>query len=406
MRPLKNLYREIVSLENLYRAAHATLARGRRYYGEGAWFSFHLEREVSRLHRELAAGAYRHGRYQIFQIRDPKPRTIAAAGFRDRVLHHAVHDVVEPRLDPLFIFDSYACRKGKGTHRALDRAHRFLRGSAYFVHLDVQRYFQSIDHAVLKGLLRRYVADADLLTLLDQIIDSTHYLAETAYADRGGRRITRREDGQIDLFAERPEAAYQGLPLGNLTSQLFANLYLNELDQFVKHRLKVRCYVRYLDDMALFAPDKATLHATERAIRAFAGQHLHLALHPSGGPMPARRGLSFLGFRLFPTHRRLKKTSTSRFIRRLNAFTAAYMAEEDPVEQAALRETIQRSVQSFDAHARHGNTFGLRRQLYGRFPLIDQQALAYFPAFVGRENKSCSPVGNPAWTSGGRTIRP
>ena len=162
MKPLKNLYGEIVSLENLYRAAHATLARGRRYYGEGAWFSFHLEREVSRLYRELATGAYRHGRYQIFQIRDPKPRTIAAAGFRDRVLHHAVHDVVEPGLDPMFIYDSYACRKGKGTHRALDRAHRFLRGNAYFVHLDVQRYFQSIDHGVLKGLLRRYVADAPL----------------------------------------------------------------------------------------------------------------------------------------------------------------------------------------------------------------------------------------------------
>ena len=128
MKPLKNLYAEIVSLENLYRAAHATLARGRRYYGEGASFSFHLEREVSRLHRDLAAGAYRHGRYQIFQIRDPKPRTLAAAGFRDRVLHHAVHDVVEPGLDPMFIFESYACRKGKGTHRALDRAHRFLRG--------------------------------------------------------------------------------------------------------------------------------------------------------------------------------------------------------------------------------------------------------------------------------------
>ena len=128
MKPIKNLYAEIVSLENLYRAAHATLARGRRYYGEGAWFSFHLEREVSRLHRDLATGAYRHGRYQIFQIRDPKPRTIAAAGFRDRVLHHAVHDIVEPGLDPMFIFDSYACRKGKGTHRALDRAHRFLRG--------------------------------------------------------------------------------------------------------------------------------------------------------------------------------------------------------------------------------------------------------------------------------------
>ncbi len=123
MKPLKKLYREIVSLENLCRAAHATLARGRRYYGEGASFSFHLEREVSRLHRDLAAGAYRHGRYQIFQIRDPKPRTLAAAGFRDRVLHHAVHDVVEPGLDPMFIFESYACRKG--THRALDRIHHF-----------------------------------------------------------------------------------------------------------------------------------------------------------------------------------------------------------------------------------------------------------------------------------------
>ncbi|NCC94884.1 MAG: RNA-dependent DNA polymerase, partial [Opitutae bacterium] len=273
-------------------------------------FSLHLEREVLRLHRDLVEGRYRHGRYTLFEVQDPKPRAIAAASFKDRVVHHAAHDVIEPALDRMFIHDSYACRRGKGTQAALDRAQHYLRSAGYSLHLDVQRCFQCIDHGILKAILRRYVADDALIRLLDQIIDSTVYLAETGYCDSGGRRITERLPMSRDLFGEPVGAAdaalYRGLPLGNVTSQLFANLYMNELDQFLKHRLRVRRYVRYMDDMVLFHDDKAVLLDAEAGIRHYAAQRLRLVLHPSGGPLAAKHGRPFLGFRLFRTHRRLR----------------------------------------------------------------------------------------------------
>ena len=155
MRALRNIYPEVMSLPNLFQAAHLTLSRGRRFRGEGALFKFNLEREVLRLHTDLEQGTYRHGRYRLFTVRDPKPRVIAAATIRDRVLHHAVHDVIEPRLDRMFIADSYACRRGKGVYHALDRAHSFLRANVYSLHLDVQSYFLSIDHSILKRILRK-----------------------------------------------------------------------------------------------------------------------------------------------------------------------------------------------------------------------------------------------------------
>jgi hypothetical protein len=361
-------------LDNLFAAAKATLARGRRFRGEGARFSLNLEREVFRLHRDLAQGRYRHGRYTLFEIQDPKPRIIAAASFRDRVVHHAVHDVIEPAFDRMFIHDSYACRRGKGTQAALDRAQHFLRSAAYSLHLDVERYFQSIDHGLLKTILRRYVADNALMGLLEEIIDSTVYLAQTGYCDSGGRRITERTFGGRDLFGaplmEAAETHCRGLPLGNLTSQFFANLYLNELDQFVKHRLRVRGYVRYMDDLVLFHDDKAILPELEAGIREFAKARLRLVFHPSGGPLAARQGRLFLGFRLFRTHRRLKRAAVLRFERRMRAQQAIRATLAGAAERAAHAAEVYRSVQSFNAHAARGNTWRLRCRLYEQYPLI------------------------------------
>jgi len=185
MKALRCLFEEIVSLDNLFLAADATLRHGRRFRGEGARFKFDMEREVLKLHEQLVSGRYRHGRYRLFTVLDPKERVIAAAPVRDRVVHHAVHDAVEPRLDRMFIHDSYACRRGKGTHRALDRAEGFLHASAYGLHLDVKSYFATIDHEVLKGLLRRRIADTHTLGLLEQIVDSTAYLAHRGGAGAG-----------------------------------------------------------------------------------------------------------------------------------------------------------------------------------------------------------------------------
>jgi len=383
MKPLRNLYNEVASLDNVFRAAHVTLGKGRRYYGEGAAFKFNLEREIFKLHEQLNKGTYRHGKYRLFQIVDPKPRTIAAAKFKDRVVHHAVHDVIEPYIDRMFIHDSYACRRQKGTHAAVDRAHSFLRANRYVLHLDVRQYFQNIRHAKLKKLLLRYIADKRLLDLLEMIVDSTMYLATNNYNRNAGRRVSAMEadSGQMTWFDLQEDGgtgySVKGLPLGNLTSQFFANLYLNELDQYVKHRLKVRYYLRYMDDMVLFDADKGVLLEWEKAVRAFADEQLNLELHLSGGPRPVGSGLTFLGFRLFPTHRRLKRTSVSRFIGRMNVYTEEYFGlKNDRAEQSRFLNKIEQSVQSFNAHAMNGNTYRIRKLLYDRFPIVNQYGLA------------------------------
>ncbi|OGV66288.1 MAG: hypothetical protein A2498_10495, partial [Lentisphaerae bacterium RIFOXYC12_FULL_60_16] len=418
MKPLCHIFEEIVSLENLFRAAEATLRHGRRFRGEGAGFKFNLEKEVFKLHAQLAAGRYRHGRYRLFTVWDPKVRVIAAASVRDRVLHHAVHDVIAPRLDRMFIHDSYACRSGKGTHGALDRAHGFLRANEYGLHLDVKSYFQSIDHEILKGLLRRYVADERALELLIQIVDSTDYLAHGGGAGASVTSLAPTPGGQmtLDLGLDRPPDAaaggrIRGVPLGNLTSQFFANLYLNELDQYVKHALKVRYYARYMDDMLMFAAEKDPLLEWEGAIRDFARGELRLELHPGGGPRPVRRGIGFLGFRLFPGYRKLKKTSVTRFIRRMNGYTSEYFAlAPDRQKQAALLSEIRQSTQSFHAHALNGSTYWIRKCLYDRFPIINQYGLAGMKgrwlgpdkgSRRGRQRSGAALVGGSRWRSRG-----
>ena len=185
-------------------------SRGRRYRDTTADFNFNLEEEIDRLYGELLTKSYRHGKYRVFNIYDPKERQIAAAPFRDRVVHHAVHDVIEPFIDKTFIFDSYACRMNKGTHQALGRAQGFLRRNRFCFHGDIRKYFQSIDREILKGIIRQRIEDKDLLWLMDEIVDSSKSLL--------------------------------GLPIGNLTSQFLANLYLNELDYFVKFDLRQRYY--------------------------------------------------------------------------------------------------------------------------------------------------------------------
>ena len=417
MKPLCHVFDEIVSLENLFRAAEATLRHGRRFRGEGAAFKFNLEKEVLKLHEQLAAGRYRHGRYRLFTVLDPKVRVIAAAVVKDRVLHHAVHDVIAPRLDRMFIHDSYACRNGKGTHRALDRAHGFLRASRYGLHLDVKSYFATIDHEVLKGLLRRYVADERALELLERIVDSTAYLAGKGGAGASVTSMAAAEERQLEMalgLEPSPGVArggrIRGLPLGNLTSQFFANLYLNEMDQYVKHALKVRYYVRYMDDMLMFAAEKEPLLEWAGAIRDFARGKLRLELHPGGGPRPVRRGIGFLGFRLFPGYRKLKKTSVPRFIRRMNGYTGEYFAlAPDRQKQAALLSEVRQSTQSFHAHALNGSTYRIRKCLYDRFPIINQYGLAGMkgrwpgPDKVprrGRERPGAALVGGSRWRNG------
>jgi len=213
------MFEKITSIENLYEATRNAV-RSKRDREDIAEFLLNLESNIENLNQDLCNHNYKHGKYRLFSIIDPKPRIISKASIRDRVVHHAVHDMIYPAIDKSFIYDSYSCRIGKGTHRAIMRVQKWSRTYKYAIHLDIVQYFNSIDRGVLKTLLTKWIKDKDVLWLLNEIIDSS---------------------SQIDKYRKC------GLPLGNLTSQFFANIYLNELDQFVKHTLRIKPYVRYMD---------------------------------------------------------------------------------------------------------------------------------------------------------------
>jgi RNA-directed DNA polymerase len=348
----KDLYPQIYAFENLY-TAYRRARRGKRGRADVAAFEFDMEGNLLRLQAELRQHTYRPGGYFNFIIHEPKQRLVSAAPFRDRVVHHALCQVIEPIWERRFIHTSFACRVGKGTHKALDLCHAWARQYRYAFHGDIVKYFPSIDLQILRGLLARRIADPQLMGLIDQILDS-------------GAGIQAGDCGPIyfrgdDLFAVlRP----RGLPIGNLTSQFWANVYLHELDEFVKHQLHCPAYLRYMDDTVLFSDDKAQLHAWKMAMQAFLASHLRLAMHPKKSLVfPTAVGIDFCGFRIYPTHRRLRRSSVRRFVRRFDQQRAAYRCGD-----ISLAE-ITNSVQSWIAHAAHGDTWRLRRRLFSDYPI-------------------------------------
>ncbi len=346
MKTYRHLYPQVYDFANLhqsYRAARRS-KRGRR---DVAQFEARVEDQLFRLQEELRSETYQPGVYRHFYIYEPKKRKISAAPFRDRVVHHALINVIEPIFERRFIHDSYACRVGKGTHRAMDRCAEFVRKHRFVLQCDIAKFFPTIDHAILLSILGRVIADSQIMRLCERIA-------------RSGEGVLDSERELIwlpgdDLFAPlRP----QGLPIGNLTSQFWANVYLNELDQFVKRELKCRSYLRYADDFLLFHDDKATLHSWLRELRDFLATRLRLLLHPTKCQVfPTVSGVPFLGFRHYAAHRRLKRPAITRFRRRLRRLQSEYAAGRLSYDQ------IGASIQSWCAHAAHGNTYRLRNQI-------------------------------------------
>jgi hypothetical protein len=228
-------------------------------------------------------------------IHEPKRRLISAAPFRDRVVHHALCNCIEPLFERSFIHDSYANRLGKGTHRALDRCQQFARHYPYVLACDVRQFFPSLDHAVLRRTLWRKVKDGRVRWLIDQIL-------------AGGAHVLGDEYEMVwfpgdDLLAA---ARRRGLPIGNLTSQFWANCYLNPFDHFVKRELRCPAYLRYVDDLRLFAADKDQLWQWRARIEARLARY-RLTIHPGSQPQPVGEGVPFLGFVIYPDRRRLKR---------------------------------------------------------------------------------------------------
>jgi RNA-directed DNA polymerase len=356
MKTYKNLYPKVWAFDNLY-LAYRRARKGKRGKVPAATFEFRLEENLFQLQQELEDQTYIPGSYSSFYIREPKHRLISAAPFRDRVVHHALCQVIEPLFERRFIHNSYANREGKGTHRALDRCTHFARRYHYVLPCDVRQFFPSIDHTVLRRILGRVIADQDVMWLVDRILESGVGVLSEEYE-------MAYFPGDDLLAACRP----RGLPIGNLTSQFWANCYLNELDHFVKRELKCRGYLRYVDDFLLFADDKPTLWRWLEGIIACL-QTLRLTIHENWAqPRPVSEGIPFLGFIIFPTHRRLKRRKGIAFQRRLKQLAARYAAGEIEYQQLAA------SVQGWVNHVRYGDTWGLRRAILNEVQIPARRA--------------------------------
>jgi retron-type reverse transcriptase len=347
MKRVGNLWPQLTSFENLLGAANAAAA-GKRKRPDVAAFLLRLEWELLELRRELLAGEYRTGTYRTFQIHDPKPREISAAPFRDRVVHHALTRVLEPIFEKRFSHNSFACRKGLGTHKALERAKDGARRFRYVLKCDIRKYFASIDHAILKEQLARTVKCGPTLELAALVIDGF----STAQGD------LRYYQGD-DLFS--PCERRRGLPLGNQTSQFFANVYLNAMDRMIDERLRPGLYARYVDDFVLFDESKARLREMrQEVVEALEG--LRLEIHPGKSRIyRCADGVTFLGWRLFPNRTRLVRGNAVRFGRAMKEMRAAYGAGHITWDDVQIR------VQAWIAHASQGDTYVLRERLLGRF---------------------------------------
>lgn len=287
------MFERLCSLENLF-LAWERFRKGKRSRHDVMVFERHLEDNLFLLHDDLANGRFTHGPYHPFTVFDPKQRSIHKANVRDRVVHQAAMNVIDPLFEPRFIFDSYSCRVGKGTHAAVARLRTFLRQASfnntrtvYALTCDIRKFFASVDHGILADLLRLRIGDERILRLLGNIIGS--------FSDAPGK----------------------GIPLGNLTSQLFANVYLHELDRFVKHELRLRHYLRYCDDFVSLAASPADAQAKATRINSFLSERLKLTLHP--GKVVVRtwtQGIDFVGYVLLPHATVLRTKTAKRMLRR------------------------------------------------------------------------------------------
>jgi RNA-directed DNA polymerase len=339
MRVQQSIVGQVTSPENLFLAWDA-FRSGKSRKTDVQQFEMRLEENLLQLHHDLASGTYRHGSYSAFTICDPKERRIHKATVRDRVVHHAVFAALNPFYEWRFIAHSFSCRTGKGTHRAVDALDRMLRSVSgngtkrcFALKCDVRRFFASVDHTILRSLLRRHVPDDYVLALADEIIGS--FPCNVPFAER---RV--------------------GVPIGNLTSQLFANVYMNVFDQFVKHELRLPHYVRYTDDFVVVSVDEDYLHRLVPVFQAFLRERLHLELHPRKVTIRKYlQGIDFLGYVLRP-HHRVIRTKTKRRIRRILRARV-----EDVREGTRGEESLERSLESYRGVLSHADAFGLRQDI-------------------------------------------
>jgi RNA-directed DNA polymerase len=342
MKRYGNVWSEIVDFENLLLAARKA-QKGKRFRDNVLEFNYNRELEIQKLQAELNDRTYCPGNYRTFKISDPKVRLISAAPYRDRVVHHALCNVIQPLMERSLIADTYANRQGYGTHRALRRFTAYARSSRYVLQCDIKKYFPSIDREILKGLIRRKLKCDRTLWLIDLIVDRSN-----------------EQEFVLDYFPndtlltplERP----RGLPIGNLTSQFLANYYLSGLDHFVKDRLRISKYLRFVDDFALFSDDFQELSAARSAIESYLAT-LRLKIHPIKSQLfETKQGANFVGFRILLDRIRVRNDNLRRARKRFRHLDRAYAQGQISLED------IRKRIRSWEAHLMHGNTYRLRRK--------------------------------------------
>jgi len=284
--------------------------KGKRKKADVQEFERNLEDNLFSLHLEIKDKTYRHSDYTSFYITDPKSRHIHKACVKDRIVHHAIYRILYPLFDPAFINDSYSCRNKKGTHKAVKRLEKFTRivsknytKPCWALKCDVKKYFSSVDHRILFGLIKRRVTDKKVLWLISEILSS--------FDSRERERERERDDPVLKI-----QPARRGLPIGNLTSQLFANVYLGELDQFIKHRLRIKYYLRYCDDFIILGNDYSSLENLIGQIQFFLECQLSLKLHPR--KIIIRKlssGIDFLGYIILPHYIVPRRRTVKRIFR-------------------------------------------------------------------------------------------
>ena len=343
MKIYKNIFEKVISLENLF-LAWDKFKSNKQKKRDVQQFEWRLEENIFKLHRDLKYKRYKHGKYASFYIQDPKQRHIHKATVRDRVLHHAVFSVLNSIFEPTFISNSLSCRIGKGTHKGIYILEKILLQTSsntfkpcFALKCDIKKFFETVDHRILLNIICKRIKDDDVLKLLEEIVESFSSQYST-------------------LFYQK------GLPIGNLTSQLFANIYLNEFDQFIKHKLKIKHYIRYTDDFVIVANNKLYLENLIIPIRSFLSDKLALELHPKKVTIRKfHQGIDFLGYVVLPHHRLLRTKTRQHIFRKLKKRVNEYKMD------LISKQTLEQSLQSYLGVLSHANTYKLNNEIRNQF---------------------------------------
>jgi retron-type reverse transcriptase len=328
---MSELYQSITSFQNLCTAFKKAFI-GKKSNPEAAEFYLNLEKNLFKLREELLNKTYTPGKYRYFEIRDPKERLISAAPFRDRVVHHALINIIEPIFERIFIKNSFACRKGKGTHKSVLLAKNYIRFNKFYLKMDIEKYFETMDHRKLVEIFSETLCDQDILWLVKTILKTSE--------QSSGAKGT-------------------GIPIGNLTSQFFANVYLNKLDHFALDKLSARYYIRYMDDFVLFENDKNKLKDYRDQLEQFAESQLMLKVKERATIIQKREnGIGFLGYRVFPGLIRVKSKNIRRLKRKIG------LREEQFRNGTIASEQLVASAQSMLGYFRFAASTHLRRHIF------------------------------------------